>query len=217
MSPCCKQHRKTPMGTTKTTPTPPPYPHKNAENPWAKYQTSGCCLITSITVPLQPLPAHNHAGLRFVNHHHPTSKPYWLRINRKHPDPRRQHQLTTTSESTTKTNHDKTLLNRQRLRKHQQRKRNPTTAPKSIRNTSTTPESSETPSPERTLSHHDHHHTKQRKQKLHQNLSTSNHHRPPKTQAKRRNRAHIATTFHKDLKIRATQKRVREVMRSESS
>jgi hypothetical protein len=103
------------MGTTKTTPTPPPYPHKNAENPWAKYQTSGCCLITSITVPLQPLPAHNHAGLRFVNHHHPTSKPYWLRINRKHPDPRRQHQLTTTSESTTKTNHDKTLLNRQRL------------------------------------------------------------------------------------------------------
>jgi hypothetical protein len=38
MSPCCKQHRKTPMSTTKTTPTPPPYPHKNAEKPWAKYE-----------------------------------------------------------------------------------------------------------------------------------------------------------------------------------
>jgi hypothetical protein len=46
---CCKQHKRTPMGSTKTTPTP--YPHKNAEKSWANYQKV------------------------LVNHHHHTSKP----------------------------------------------------------------------------------------------------------------------------------------------
>jgi hypothetical protein len=46
------------MGNTKTTPTLPPYPHKNAEKLWAKIKRPVAVLITSITFPLQPPPPH---------------------------------------------------------------------------------------------------------------------------------------------------------------
>jgi hypothetical protein len=81
----CKQHRKTPMGTTKTAPTPLPYPHKNVEKPWAKYQTSRRCprhlynsLVAAATSP-PPHPAITTTSTAMttstsLHHHHQTGQ-----------------------------------------------------------------------------------------------------------------------------------------------
>jgi hypothetical protein len=69
------------MGTTKTAPTPLPYPHKNVEKPWAKYQTSRRCprhlynsLVAAATSP-PPHPAITTTSTAMttstsLHHHH---------------------------------------------------------------------------------------------------------------------------------------------------